>query len=427
MPAPPAPAPEAPAADVGHAFPLIPLVEGETGPSRWKSRRDAAGSVAGAAEFSGRRVDLPVASEDQIEDESRKAAEAIETGIASGECTEIHGNGPDQLFAKYRGSFHRLNVRFSNESDYNEWIKRQVDIAEAVVTYDDIRSRRRGIFQRADGSSMTVMLPPFVQASTFSIRKHTIGHWTAENLVENGTMSQNMVNYLRAAVQARANILIVGQMGSGKSSALSILTREFSPNERIAVIEEIPEIHVAQPQVSYFVYQPMQEDLSLTSILDSSLYMRFDRVIVGEVHLEGITKMLEVWMTGSDGSFSTYHSDSAARAIERMKLALQLENPNMTAETSLALIRQAVDIIVVLDRAGGQHRCMEITEIDWRESSGAAVVGRNELFAFNAKDGVHVAKGKPDEHGKVARKFLKHGVPVRDEWFATTDIHMHYR
>lgn len=421
MPTRPTPEP-ATSAPISASFPLVPLMQGDEGPTRWKSRRDAATSPTGAAAFSGRRVDLPVADEDAIEDESRRAAEAIEHGIASGECTEIHGNGPDELYAKFRGTFHRLNVRFSNESDYNEWIKRQVDIAEAVVTYDAIRERRRGIFQRADGSSMTVVLPPFTPTSTFSIRKHTVGHWNAEKLVENGTMNQNMVNYLRAAVQARANILIVGQMGSGKSSTLSILTRELSPNERIAVIEEIPEIHVAQPQVSYFVYQPMQEDLGLTAILDSSLYMRFDRVIVGEVHLEGITKMLEVWMTGSDGSFSTYHSDSSERAIERMKLALQIENPNMTAETALALIRNAVDIVVVLDRTGGRHRCVEITELDWRESAGAGRVGRNELFHFDHARGVHLARNKPDEHGKVQRKFARYGIPVRAEWFATEDM-----
>ncbi len=737
--------------------PLLPIGDGQAESfTRWSSRRDAIVGTGDPRAFGARAVDLPLSTDDEPSTNSQAAMDAIAAGIASPRCSEIHGCGPDQLFAKFEGTFHRIDVRFDDEASYNSWVKEQVDTAEAVISWNDITERRRGIFQRADGSSMTVVLPPFAPFQAFSIRKQTVGDWTLEQLVAGGSMSNQMVSYLRAVVAARGNILIVGEMGAGKAQSLdskvltptgwtrmgdisvgdqvigrdgephrvlgvypqgerqsyrvtmsdggtteccdehlwatlsplhkfrgkeatvrplseirerlrdgagnrqhflplcepvqfapqdaplpldpyllglllgdggltsrtpvlttadpeivetlaailpegvvpklsgkydyrlsggvrgrpnpltvalrelglmgkyshekhvpdaylfasvasrtallqglldtdgsptgrggidfsvsspdlaeavvflirslggtarlrprttthrmayrvtgrvpneipafrlsrklrndpdyvkygpcraidkvepcgvkqmvcisidspdqlyvtddfivthntsmiNMLSHEFAPNERIAVIEEIPEIQIAQPQVVYLTYQPMQATLGLKEVLDSSLYMRFDRVIVGEVHLEGITKMLEVWMTGSDGSFSTYHSDSCERAVERMKLALQLENPNMTAETALGLIRQAVDVVVVLDRVGGLHRCTEIVEIDWRESGGPGKVGQNRIFALDRKADRHLAAGKPDEKGKVMVKAAKYGIPFSADWFA---------
>lgn len=410
--------PRRPVADAGARtapVPLVPLREGSA-PPRWVSRREALRGAGAAGQLGSRRVDLPTRDEGaDYGEESRAAITAIEAGLAAPACTEISCHGPDQIFARYDGRHHQVNVRFSSEGDYNSWVREMVENAEAVISWDEVKQRRRGVMRLADGSRMSVFLPPFTDAITFTIRKHTVVHWTAEDLVANNSMSPDMVRFLRACVAARVNMLIVGQMGSGKSSTLSILSREFGPEERIAVIEEVPEIFVAQPQVVNITYQPLQEGLGLADALDQSLYNSFDRVIVGEVHLAGITKLLEVWMTGANGSMATYHADSAERAAERVKVALQMENPNMSAETALGLFRDAVELVVVMERVGDKIRCTEITEIAWQQSAGQGVLGRQRIYSY--EEGVFRAEHKPDDKGRVMSKARKAGVEISPEWF----------
>lgn len=408
------PAPDSPPSAPVAAPPLMPLREGQA-PPRWVSRREALRSPEAAGRLGGRRVDLPMPADTEYEPESREAIAAVEAGLASPECTEISCHGPDQIFARFGGRHHQVNVRFSGEEDYNAWVREMIDSAEAVIGWDEVKRRRRGVLRLADGSRLSVFMPPFTDAITFTIRKQTVVHWQADDLVSHGSMSPNMIAFLRACVAARVNILIVGQMGSGKTSTLSILSRDFRPDERIAVIEEVPEIFVAQPQVVNITYQPLQEGMGLDQALDQSLYNSFDRVIVGEVHMAGITKLLEVWMTGANGSMATYHADSAERAAERIKIALQMENPNMSAETARGMFRDAVELVVVMDRIEDRIRCTEITEIAWQQSAGQDTLGRQRIFSYQGDS--FVSDHRPDEHGRVMRKIAKHGVPFSHDWF----------
>ena len=177
--------------------------------------------------------------------------------------------------------------------------------------------------------------------------------------------------FSRAAVAAHVNILIVGQIGSGKTTLLRALASGFGDDEKIAVVEQVPELNIRKPFADEYIYQPTVEGLDLAAVLDDQLYNGVDRLVVGEVHLQGITKMLEV-MIVTEGSMSTYHAFSTEQAGERMKLALQLENSNVSATTALAFIRQAIELIVVLERVDGQRRVTQITELDWRSSGGRA-------------------------------------------------------
>lgn len=394
-------------------MPLVPLTEGRA--PRWVTRRESLRGAAEAARSGSRRVDLPTRDAAEYEPDSRAAIAAIEAGLAAPACTEISCHGPDQIFARYGGHHHQVNVRFAGEEDYNSWVREMVEAAEAVVGWDEVKRRRRGVMRLADGSRMSVFLPPFVDAISFTIRKHTVVHWRAEDLVANESMTPNMVAFLRACVAARVNILIVGEMGSGKTSLLSILSRDFRPDERVAVVEEVPEIFVAQPQVVNITYQPLEQGLTLHDALDQSLYNSFDRVIVGEVHMAGITKLLEVWMTGANGSMATYHADSAERAAERVKVALQMENPNMGADTALGLFRDAVELVVVMERIDDRIRCTEVTEIAWQQAAGKGSLGRQRLFHY--ENGSFRADQRPDEMGRIVRKARKYRVPISQDWF----------
>jgi len=372
-----------------------------------------------------RAVDVNVMSGGAYSPESQEAIGAINAALGNDDCSEIHGHGPDQVFVKYKGKFHRMTRAFAGEHDYNRFIKQMVEEAEAVQTWDDIREHRRGVIRMADGSSLTVVMPPLATSINFSIRKHNAFSWQAQDLVANGSFTEEMMEFLRSAVRARANILVVGVMGSGKTSLLSILTKEFGSGERIGVVEEVPEIWVAKPHVGYYTYQPLIEGLGLDDMLDVSLYMRFDRIIVGEIHMQGLAKMLEAMMVGSDGSMSTYHAGTSEMCVERLKIGLQWD-AGMTEQVAAGMIRNSLDMIVVLGRQDGVHRCLEITEIDWRRRTNEADIGLNRLFMFEPGQekgaGVHAVKGKPDPQGRIMQKAHRYGVPMSDRWFAAPEL-----
>lgn len=386
---------------------------GERPPSRWRAEGDPPAPPRAAA--ARRRVDLFVSADDVVPEESRAAAHAIRAGLASSQCTEIHGLGPDQLYARYAGQPRRIERAFASEADYNRFVKQMVEEAEAVHDWETITRERRGIMRMRDGASLTVIMPPFADYVCFTVRKQVATSWSADDLVARGSLTTPMLRTLQAAVAARANILIVGEMGAGKTTMLSMLAREFPPSDRVAVIEEVPEIEVPVPQCAYFTYQPSTDKLDLSDILDSALYSRFDRVIVGEVHLHGLAKMLEVMIIGAGGSMSTYHAGSVEQALERMRIGLQLENPQMTADTAMALIRNALDLVVVLERPDGVHRCREIAEIDWRRSD-SGLLGRQMLFEWNPAANGYTVKA-PDQGGRLLAKAKRYGVTINPDWF----------
>jgi type IV secretion system protein VirB11 len=226
-----------------------------------------------------------------------------------------------------------------------------------------------------------------------------------------------MLNFLQTAVAAHANILFVGAMGTGKTSLLRSLAQSaIADNEKIAVIEQVPELAIDKPLVTEFIYQPKVEGLTLHDVLDYNLYNGLSRLIVGEVHLDGLTKMLET-MIMTEGSMSTYHAYSTDQAGERMKMGLQLENANVSGLTAAAFIRQAIELVVVLEKIDGQRRVTQITEVDWRTSAGAEKLGGADLFVFQRETGQFRAVSQPDSRGRIARKAEKYGLPLPQNWF----------
>lgn len=385
------------------------------GANSWMSRADARG------DDSARAVDVELNADEEYSPESLDTIRLIEQGLSHPQCSEIHANGPDKIFLKFRGSHKRLKVAFSDEGQFNRWVKSWVDAAESVITWDDLKERRHSTLQMADGSSLTVVLPPLVASIHLTVRKHNLATFRAADLVANGTMTRDMMQFLQTCVAARANMLIVGPMGSGKTSALSLLTQGFADSERVAIVEEVPEIWINKPQVAQFTYLPSEEGLGLSDLLETLLYMRIDRVVVGEAHFE-ITKMLEIMLTGADGSMCTYHARSVAQAVERMKVGLQFEHPNLNDRTAVDMIRSALEVVIVLGIRDGRHRCLEIGEIDWRSSDKANKLGVNLLWEFDTARGEHRVKNRLNTDDRVAEKCRQYNVPINWDAFRSDDM-----
>jgi pilus assembly protein CpaF len=355
--------------------------------------------------------------------QSEQIIRAIEEGLEDPECTQLDGYGPGKVSAQFRGRNQLLrDLAFSSEEQYEVWLRRLVEGSGAVTTWEKIERDRHGVLNLPGGGRLTIFMPPISTVPTFSLRKHVATRWQPTAFVENGTLSQPMMDFLRRCVASHVNILFVGQFGSGKTSLLRALAQSsMDDGAKIAVVEQVPELAISKPLAVPYLYQPSVPGMDLATILDEQMYNGLDHLIVGEVHMEGLTKMLEV-MIIKGGSMSTYHAKSTEEVAERMKLALQLENGNVTAETAASFIRQAIDLIVVLDNVDGQRRVLQITELDWRASAGRGSLGGQDLFLFDHESGRFKNTGVgPDPSGRVADKVRRAGLKLPPEWFLDVD------
>jgi pilus assembly protein CpaF len=397
-------------------------------------RDDAHDAQWESADDANRKPDKP---ETEYSTQSMSAIEKLREGMTEPTVTQIDGHGPDSFSVQVNGKRHLLPFKFSSEAEYMRFLRELVDDSDSVIKWQRIQEERMGVLDldlpvyASDGRPATkikarldIILPPIaMEGAKFSLRKHTAATLEGVDFVASGMLSQQMWEFLQACVAAKVNMIFVGPMGSGKSTLLRALAHGFGDDEKIAVVEQVPELALQKPLAESFVYQPKLAGLTLSDVIEQQLYHGIDRLIVGETHLEGITRMLET-MIVAEGSMSTYHAYSTEMAGERMKLALQSENGNLTAETAVSLIRQAVDIVIVLERHGGVRRVNQISEIDWRETSGSTKLAGRDLFRYNHSSGRFEPSmaSRPDPNGRVMQKAAAKGVPMNDNWFVNPDL-----
>jgi pilus assembly protein CpaF len=349
--------------------------------------------------------------------QGQAAVKALQEGLLDPACTQLDGYGPGRFSAQVRGDNLLIEgIAFATLEEYTAWLKALVENSSSVITWDKIEEDRMGVLDMADGSRLAIFLPPVARFfPTFSIRKHTAARWEADELVSRGTLDSRMLLFLQACVAAHVNMLFVGAMGSGKSTLLRALLSGAGDNERIAIVEQVPELGIDKPLVNEYIYQPTVEGMGLGEVLDFNLYNGLDRLVVGEVHLDGITKMLET-MILTEGSMSTYHAYSAEQAGERMKLALQMETSNITAQTAISFVRQAVELIVVLEKLDNERKVTQITEVDWRTSSGRETLSGGDIFTYEKDRKIFKAHNSP-HLGRIEGKMRKYGVLANSDWF----------
>lgn len=360
-------------------------------------------------------------NEDEYSEGARETIRMIQEGLDDEDCTQIDGYGPARFSAQMKGQNMLLEeASFSSEDEYLKWLRSLVDRSGSIVTWDQIEKERMGVLELRDGSRLSIFLPPVARFfPTFSLRKHTAAKWQTEELVKRGSMDERMLLFLQACIAAHINILFVGAMGSGKSTLMRALLQGVGDNERLAIVEQVPELGIRKPLAMEYLYQPTVEGYGLANVLDFNLYNGLDRLIVGEVHLDGITKMLET-MILTEGSMSTYHAYSTEQAGERMKLALQLENSNVSAQTAVSFIRQAIEIVVVLEKLDNGRKVTQITEIDWRTSMGKESLAGGDLFVYDRKQDRFMAKNPP-HLGRVEDKLRKYRVATRHDWYIESE------
>lgn len=365
-------------------------------------------------------IKAPVA--DGYSAQSQQIIQSLNEALADPSFTDIHAISPSRIATERNGQMGMFaGQAFASDDEYVRWFRSLVETNTGILTWDDIERSYGGVVSLPDGSRLTMYLPPSsVGHATFTLRKHTAHDFTGQDLVRSGAMDERMLSFLRACVASKVNVLVVGDMGSGKTTLLRVLAKEIADDEPIALVEQIPELDISKPLLKAYSYVPFIDELNLATNLDRQLYNGLSRLIVGEVHMTGLQQMLEC-MILTQGSMSTYHSPSTEMAGERMKVALQLEHPNLTAQTAISYMRLAIDLVVVMRKVDGTRRVMQISEIDWRSTGDTETLAGRDIYKFNRATQAWRGQLRPDSEGRIAQKAADAGIEMPDSWFVEPD------
>ena len=312
---------------------------------------------------------------------SMRRLDIIQPLIEDGLVTEIMVNSYDEIFVEKDGKITQLDLQFESSEKLHNVIQSIVSKVNRVVNEAcpivDARLQ--------DGSRVNVVLPPVaLKGPTITIRKFPEKPLTISKLVEIGSLTQDAADFLRILVQAKYNIFISGGTGSGKTTFLNALSNYIPEHERIITIEDSAELQL--PNIRNLVSLETRNEntegkgeITIRDLLKTSLRMRPDRVIVGEVRGGEALDMLQAMNTGHDGSLSTGHANSTRDMLSRLE-TMVLSIAPLPVEVIRKQIAAALDIIIHLGRLrDGSRRVLEISEISG-VVDGEIIL--NPLFSF---------------------------------------------
>lgn len=327
-----------------------------------------------------------------------KKLDILQELIEDEEITEIMVNGYENIFVEKNGSITKWNRQFESE-------EKLADIAQRIAAMSNkiINESLPIVDTRLpDGSRVNMVLPPIaIDGPVITIRKFYRTPMDIDRLIQLGSITSEAAAYLQRLVIAKYNIFVSGGTGSGKTTFLNALSNYIPKDERILTIEDSAELQIAGVDnlVRLEVRRANMEgdnEVTIRDLIKSSLRMRPDRIIVGEVRGEEALDMLQAMGTGHDGSLSTGHANSPRDMLVRLR-TMVLMGMNMPSEAIDRQIASAIDIVVHLKRMRDKTRkVVEIAEVCDYGSDGFKLV---PLFCF-------VEKGV-DENGKIIGELKK--------------------
>lgn len=306
----------------------------------------------------------------------------LDTILSDDTITEVMINGTDHIFIEKNGRLTRLNKSFENQRRLEDIIQRIVSLAGREVNQANPICDTR----LPDGSRVNVVLPPIALCGpTVTIRKFSKTPMTIERLIQYGSLTQEIADKLELLVRAKYNIFISGGTGSGKTTFLNALSNYIPKDERIITIEDSAELQITgiENLVSLETRNANASgagQITIRDLIKSSLRMRPERIVVGEVRGGEALDMLQAMNTGHDGSLSTGHANSTRDMLSRLETMVLQGSAGLPLEAIRQQIASAVDIIVHLSRLRDRSRkTMEITEVVGYEK-GEIIL--NPLYVF---------------------------------------------
>ena len=257
----------------------------------------------------------------------------------------------------------------------------------------------------SDGSRVNAIIPPLsVDGPVLSIRRFGKNRLTADDLLNNNSLTPVILELLRGCVKARLNVLVSGGTGAGKTTFLNVLSSHISNRERIVTIEDAAELQLNQEHVVRLETRPPNIEgkgaIYQRQLVINALRMRPDRIIVGEVRGEEALDMLQAMNTGHDGSLTTIHANTPRDALSRLETMVAMASLNIPESAIRRQISAAIDVVVQVNRmSDGTRKIVSVAEITGMEGS---VVTMQDIFVYS-KQGIK-------ENGEVLGDFVATGV-----------------
>lgn len=296
---------------------------------------------------------------------SVKRLDILQPLIENKEISEIMINGCDDVFIEKNGKVIRLDVKFENKQILENIVQKIVSTVNREVNEKTpiVDARLK------DGSRVNVVLPPIaLNGPIITIRKFPDTPFTIEKMIEIGSITQEVADFLHKLVISKYNIFISGGTGSGKTTFLNALSNYIPKDERIITIEDSAELQIKNVEniVRLETRNKNTEgtgEITIRDLIKSSLRMRPDRIVVGEVRGAEALDMLQAMNTGHDGSLSTGHANSAIDMLSRLE-TMVLTGVDFPISAIRKQIASAIDIIVQIGRLRDKSRkVLEINEV----------------------------------------------------------------
>jgi pilus assembly protein CpaF len=349
----------------------------------------------------------------------------LEPLLQDNDISDILVNGPRSVWVERNGKIYKTTVRFRDDQHLMSVINRIVSrvgrrIDEASPMVDA---------RLPDGSRVHAIIPPLaIDGPGLCIRRFGGHSFRMEDLMTNGTLTQEMADFVRIAVLTRLNILISGGTGSGKTTLLNCLSTYIPEDQRIITIEDAAELALQQPQVFRLETRPAnvegKGEVTQRELFRNTLRMRPDRVIVGEVRGAEVLDMLQAMSTGHDGSMATIHANSPRDSLGRLEIMMLLSGVALPEKATRQYIANAINLIIQLSRhSAGARKIIKITEITGMEGD---TVLTQDLFEY-VRTGVDPA-GKVLGHFRItgtrpyyAERFAAAGFPISQSMLVQRD------
>jgi len=296
--------------------------------------------------------------------------------------SEIMVTGPDQIYVERNGKLVDVPYKFDDEAHMYRIIDRMLAPIGRRVDRDTPTADSR----LPDGSRVNIVIPPVsVDGPCITIRKFTVLDFDLQHIIELGSLTRHMAEFLEACVVARLNILITGNTSSGKTTLLNALTSFIPGSERIITIEDAAELNLKQKYTVRLETKPAGVDgtgaVETRELVRNALRMRPDRIVVGEVRSGEAMDMLQAMNTGHDGSMTTLHANSPRDAVSRIETMAMMAGLDLPLIAIRNQIASAIDLIVHMERlTDGTRKIVRIAEVPRMEGD---IVTLSDIFRFD--------------------------------------------
>jgi pilus assembly protein CpaF len=347
----------------------------------------------------------------------------LEPFLRDPEITEVMVNGFDTIYIERFGKIEQVDAAFTDEAH----LRRTIDKIVGRVGRRVDESSPMVDARLPDGSRVNAIIPPLsVDGPALTIRKFSADPYQVDDLIAFGTITREVAEFLDACVRGKANILVSGGTGAGKTTTLNVLSGFIPEEERIVTIEDAAELQLHQEHVIRLEARPSniegRGEVTVRDLVKNSLRMRPDRIVVGEVRDSAALDMLQAMNTGHDGSICTVHANSPRDTLARIETMVLMAGVDLPVRAIREQVSSAIDLVVQQARfKDGSRRITHLSEVVGMEGD---VITMQDIYRFDfaaGYDGDGHPKGNLVTTGlrpKFLTKLAQSGVHVDTSVFA---------